>query len=378
MADPAPGGQKHFHEKWTFQAAVAVVGLLAGIWALVGAPKPWDVAGEITAKAPLPLKNTEIILDASAHMGDPFGRVTKLDIAAVAAGQWAVSGDEAGLALRRVGGSCGEPGQALVDFGKGHSDEVREAALEQDPAGKSNLAAAVRAAVAEFGDARFHQPGADNQVMVFVGGKDECGGVPGQDIRDELEQSNVKTVFRFFALKVSKGTMKSLEAMKRQLSPVAKVEVRKANTLKQVYTAVKEVKEEEAQEEASEPQTIGSEPQASPRGVEPEPSPEAESGSPSEQEEEAEGESTEEAGGESTEEAEVEPEEEEAPEAAEEPPSEAEPLEPAGEAGKAAPEEAAPPPRKRLLSIFGRRPMTLSWTLRPNERTPREMPLLSF
>src|SRR4051794_10595938 len=252
-ADPQrENSSKSFHERSLFQAAVAVVCLLGGIWGLTRAPKPWEVADQITAKAALPLKNTEVVLDASAQMGAPFGRVTKLDIAATAAAQWAASNEEAGLALRRAGGSCGEAGKRGIDFAKGNSDEGREGALEQEAAGRSNFAAAVRAAVADFSAPGFKQPGAENQVMVFVGGKDECGGVPGEEIRDELEQSNVKTVFRVFALKVSKKTKRSLEAMERQLRPVAKVEVREANTLRQVYRAVKEVQGEE-EEEAAEP-----------------------------------------------------------------------------------------------------------------------------
>ena len=165
---------KPFFERRLFKAAVAVVGLLGAVWALLGAPKPWDVAKDITAAAPLPLKNTEIVLDASAHMGEPFGRVTKYDIAATAVAQWAVSSEEVGLALRGAGGSCDDDGEALIDFGKGNSDDVRKAAFEKEPAGRSNFVAAVRTAVTEFSDARFKRPGAENQVMVFVGGKDEC------------------------------------------------------------------------------------------------------------------------------------------------------------------------------------------------------------
>jgi hypothetical protein len=365
--------KKPFFERSLFKAAVAVVGLLGAVWALLGAPKPWDVAKDITAAAPLPLKNTEIVLDASAHMGEPFGRVTKYDIAATEAARWAISDEEAGLALRVAGGTCNEPGRPLVDFGKSNSAEVREAALEQKPAGKSNFAAAVRAAITDFSEAEFKRPGSENQVMVFLGGDDECWGVPGEEIRDELEQSGVKTVFRFFALKVSKETKKNLAVMERQLRPVARVEVREANTLGQVQQAVNEVKEEEAEEAAG----------AEPRQVqaEPESSPEADSSSAEQEEgggEEAEGKTTEEAEGKTTEEPEPaeepehveepepEPEAEEAPEPVEEAPSEAESLEAPKEAEEVPKDGAAPAPRKDLSSVSGYRPMTLSWTLRPS------------
>lgn len=360
MADADPDREstkKPFFERGSFKAAVAVVGLLGAVWALLGAPKPWDVAKDVTAKAPLPLKNTEIVLDASAHMGEPFGRVTKYDIAATEAARWAIADEDAGLALRVAGGSCNERSEPLVDFGKGNSAEVREAALEREPSGKSNFAAAVRAAITDFSEAEFKRPGSENQVMVFLGGDDECWGVPGEEIRDELEQSGVKTVFRFFALKVSKQTKKSLEVMERQLGSVARVEVREANTLGQVQQVVDEVKEEEAEEAAG----------AGPRALraEPESPPEAESNSTEQGEgegTEAEGESTEET--EPPEEAEEEPEAEEAPEPVEEAPSEAESSE--------APEETVPAPRKALSSVSRYRPMTLSWTTRPSGPSGRE------
>ena len=356
---------KPFYERGLFKAAVAVIGLLGAFWAFTGLPNLWEAANEITAKASLPLKNTEIVLDASAHMGEPFGRVTKYDIAATEAARWAVSDEDAGLALRVAGGSCTERNQPLVDFGKGNSDEVREAALEREPSGKSNFAAAVRAAITDFSEAEFKRPGSENQVMVFLGGDDECWGVPGEEIRDELEQSGVKTVFRFFALKVSKETKKNLEVMKQQLGSAARVEVREANTLGQVQQAVNEVKEEEAEEAAG----------AVPRGLQAEPefSPEPESNS-AEQEEgegaETEGESSEES--EPTEEAEGEPEAEEAPESFEEESSGTESPEAPEETGEASFEESALAPRKGLSSVYRYRPMTLSWTTRPSGPSGRE------
>lgn len=360
--------KKPFFERSSFKAAVAVVGLLGAVWALLGAPKPWDVAKEVTAKAPLPLKNTEIVLDASAHMGEPFGRVTKYDIAATEAARWAIADEDSGLALRVAGGSCNERSEPLVDFGKGNSEEVREAALEREPGGKSNFAAAVRAAITDFSEAEFQRPGSRNQVMVFLGGDDECWGVPGEEIRDELEQSGVETVFRFFALKVSKQTKRSLKVMERQLGSVARVEVREANTLGQVQQAVDEVKEEEA-EEAEEA------PGAAPRALqaEPESSPEAESNSAEQGEgegAEAEGEATEET--EPPEAVEEEPEAEEAPEPVEEAPSEAESSETPEATGGASLEETSAAPRKALSSVSRHRPMTLSWTTRPSGPLGRE------
>jgi hypothetical protein len=101
MEEPADSG-RHFHERATFKAVVAVVGLLAGIWAFVGAPTPWKVADDITSSS-LPLWNTEIILDSSSQMGTAFGDGTKLEVAVAAVGRYAAADEEIGLALRKVG-----------------------------------------------------------------------------------------------------------------------------------------------------------------------------------------------------------------------------------------------------------------------------------
>lgn len=237
-AEERESGKKPFHERSSFKAAVAVIGLLTGVWALLGAPKPWEVASDLTAN-PLPLRNTEIILDASGHMGEEFGKATKLDIAAAQVGRYVAADDTIGLALRRVGGSCEEADQ-VVGFDDGQSDEVREAAAEQQPAGKANLSVAVRAAINDFSGESFHRPGAENQVVIFAGNIDECDELAGQEIRDELESANIHPVFQVFAIKVSKQAKKSLDGLKQQLRGVARVEIRTADTVQQLYHAVTE------------------------------------------------------------------------------------------------------------------------------------------
>lgn len=117
---------------------------------------------------------------------------------------------------------------------------MRAAAAEQQPAGKANLSAAVRAAINDFSGESFHRPGAENQVVIFAGDMDECDELAGQEIRDELESANIHPVFQVFAIKVSKQTKKSLDRMKKQLRGVARVEIRTADTVQQLYRAVTE------------------------------------------------------------------------------------------------------------------------------------------
>jgi hypothetical protein len=252
--EPKPDSGKHFHERWQFQAAVAVVGLLAAVWAFSGVPKPWDLWSELTSEE-LPLRNTEIILDASEPMGVSFGKATKLAVAAYAVGRYAAAGNKIGLALRRVGGSCEEEASPLVGFGAGHSHAVRKAAEEQRPAGRSNLTLAVRTAISDFADEEFHRPGSENQIVIFAGDGDECGELAGQEIRDELEHANVDAVFKVFGVKVSSKTLASLESLKRQLQGTAAVEIRNAENVQQLYKSVAEASPEGTEAEGNEATT---------------------------------------------------------------------------------------------------------------------------
>lgn len=240
MADEkSETAKKPFFERGSFKAAVAVIGLLGGVWALLGAPKPWEVATELAAN-PLPLRNTEIILDASARMKEPFGKATKLAIAAEAVGRYAAADEDIGLALRRVGGTCDESSDAVVGFDDHQADDVTAAAGELEPRGRSNLALAVRTAINDFAGAAFHRPGSENQIVIFAGGGDECGDTTGQEIRTQLEQAKINPEFHVYAINVSKKELKSLKALKRQLAPVAPVQLDNANNVAQLYEAVQE------------------------------------------------------------------------------------------------------------------------------------------
>ncbi|HEX5525958.1 MAG TPA: hypothetical protein VFX44_02030 [Solirubrobacterales bacterium] len=255
-SEPEPDSAKHFHERWQFQAVAAVVALVAALWAFTGVPKPWELWSELTSEE-LPLRNTEIILDASRPMGDSFGKATKLAVAAEAVGRYAASGNEIGLALRRVGGSCAEEAPSpLVGFGTGHGKDVREEAEEQRPEGKANLTSAVRAAIGDFASEDFHRSGSENQIVIFAGNGDQCGELAGPEIRDELENANVHAVLKIFALGVSGRTLANLERLKRQLEGAASVQVRNAENVHQLYKAVaEESPAAEAREEAGQTTT---------------------------------------------------------------------------------------------------------------------------
>lgn len=214
-----PSKPRFYQQPW-FQGTGAVVALLTAIWALVGAPKPWDAVGDLF-KSDLPRINAEIVFDASNRMKAQFGggmHVSKLDAAADAVSLYGTSLSNEGLALRRVGGQCPGPGPQLVDFGADHGDDVGNAAAEQQAGGKSNLAATVIAAIDDFADSdRFPDPNAPKQLVIFAGTTDECQTQANQTIREKIEETGVDADFELIGLRVSAADREKLRQLKAAL-----------------------------------------------------------------------------------------------------------------------------------------------------------------
>jgi hypothetical protein len=393
MTDGEAGSKskKPFHESNWFRGTVAVVGLVGALWAFVGLPTPSHVVREATAHQ-LPLRNVEIILDASSRMGEQFGKASKLEVAAEAVHQYVVNDENIGLSLRRAGGSCGAEAEQLVNFDDGQTEKIAAAAKEQKPGGRSNWASAVRGAINDFSGESFQRPGSDNEVVLFVGGGDQCGGLVGQEVRNELQNANLHAQFRIYALKVPKKELKGLTAFEHQLKGVAPVELHKASSVKQLYEAVQEENagggggssgggeggsgsegggQQEAGGQATESQVV-----PLPEGLPVEEPPEASE----EEREQAEKKAEEEKEEKEKEEAETEAEEEEEEELELKPAVEAPDavVEPDGEGGEVegglgeskpapVPEPAVVGKRApRLSRISTPRSMTPSWTSRPN------------
>lgn len=125
-----------FYERRSFKGAVALMSALTAVWAFGGAPMPWEGAVDLVSTE-LPHSNTEIVLDASAAMSEPFGKRTKLEAAADAIAGFVTPLNSKGLALRRTGGTCRKSGELLVDFEAGNAEEVSRVATQQQPAGSS-------------------------------------------------------------------------------------------------------------------------------------------------------------------------------------------------------------------------------------------------
>jgi hypothetical protein len=226
-----------FYERRSFQGAVAIVGLLTAVWALVGAPKPWSVAHDLTVTKPL-LSNTEIVLDTSMAVTKPFGDGTKLAAAKGAIARFSASTNTSGLALRQTGGGCNDDGDVLVDFGAGHGDDVRAAAAAIRPSGASNVINTVRGAIDELTSEQFRSPSSTRRVVVFMGGEDDCVEAAGFEISDALDGLGVDTTFRMYTLGLSKREMKNMTHFKAEVAAYAKVEVLPVENKKELEQAV--------------------------------------------------------------------------------------------------------------------------------------------
>lgn len=197
MAEPEKNPP--FYEHRAFQGAVAVIGLLTAVWALIGAPRPWSVATEITAVEAPPLSNTEVVLVADRSMGESFDGATKMDAAVEAIDVIGQATSNQGLALRRGGESCGDPGEQIVGFGSHHGDDIATAAEDVVPAGQADLSSAVNGALDDLEDPSL-KPSSRKGVIVFLGGKDKCDEEAVSDVRREIEAHGVSPQFKIIAL----------------------------------------------------------------------------------------------------------------------------------------------------------------------------------
>lgn len=253
MAEPKQKkqGGPFYESKW-FKGAGAVVLLLGGIVALGGAVGHWPFVKDLFEGEAVALSNTEIVLDTSAAMGEPFEGQEKTKLqAAVGAIRQAGEREDEGLALRVTSPTCeGEEEEPLVGFGKHHKSEVLSAAEGQQPEGKANITGAVVAALGDFRSSpQFDGPGSTRRVLVFTSGGDECfEGDVANRIQSELKSSNVNASFTLIALGASGAELKQVVELEKALQAAnANVETRTPQNSEQLEKIVKEVKKESSQ-----------------------------------------------------------------------------------------------------------------------------------
>jgi hypothetical protein len=242
MAEPEK--KPPFYEHRAFQGAVAVIGLLTAAWALVGAPRPWTVATEIAA-VETPLSNTEVLLVADKSMGEEFDGTTKMEAAVEAIGVIGRSTSNQGLALRRGGTRCGDPGEQVVGFGSHHGDDIEAAARDVQPTGQADLSTAINGALDDLESPSLNRPGARKGVIVFLGGRDKCDDEAIADVRREIEAHGVSPQFKIIALVDSKKEASWVGHLEAGLQPWD-VDVVKATTREEVKETAADAAEETA------------------------------------------------------------------------------------------------------------------------------------
>jgi Ca-activated chloride channel homolog len=230
-------GRAAFYERRWFQGAVAVVGLVGAVAALIGPPKLWDVIADLFSSEP-PTSYTEIVLDSSTGMSAPFEEgATKLDAAVSAVETFVAPFENEGLALRVYGGNCDESGELVVDFGDDRADEVAGAAGELEPGGSANFANAVIAAIDDFAN-REQFPDSDvrRRVLILAGSDDGCRGDAAAEVCRELRRSGIDAVFKLVGVKVPQDDRSPLRDLDRECGRQAEVVF--ANNLEQLGAAV--------------------------------------------------------------------------------------------------------------------------------------------
>jgi hypothetical protein len=217
-------GRTPFYQRPRFLAVAAVVALGGGILSLTGAPSPWKVVSDLLSDD-VAAYNTMIVVDASGGMRERFGNGTKYDAATEAVEDYVRPLESQGFGLRTFGGACDEVGERRVDVAADHNDDVTKAVKDVDPGGKANLSTTLTAAIDDL-SRKDKVPGdSGKQILVFTGSADTCGQNTAADLRRQMKQVGVSTVFKIVAVKPSAKSAQKLRTLKRRLGDAAELEI---------------------------------------------------------------------------------------------------------------------------------------------------------
>jgi len=237
-----------FYERRQFKGAVAVLGVITALLAIAG-PLRSAVSGLFPAGTP-PSLNAEVIFDTSAAMGKTFDGREKRREASLEALRASRFWPNEGVALRRTEPGCGDDtSDLLVPFDTDHTAEVYAVAKAQRPGGKSNLIAAVSAAMAELAEPPYDDdPPSSKRVLVFTAGLDRCAPDPVGELEQLVGGSGparARSEFKLFGLNLSPKERRQLHALGRALERSgAYAKVWTPSNFEQLYRAVEAMNEE--------------------------------------------------------------------------------------------------------------------------------------
>ncbi|HXK04952.1 MAG TPA: vWA domain-containing protein [Verrucomicrobiae bacterium] len=208
-----------WRDKPLYKNVMAVLALVAAASGLIG-----GAYNLLTKKAPEVVHdNTELIVDRSQAMHEPWEKTTRLD-AAQSAGKAVVATIAEGenLALRQFGGPCQDSNTDLVvPFAQHNAKRVQTRLASLTAAGKAPLNRAINEAIGDFGDQK-HFEGANRRILVITGSDDTCQEPELREaIRDKLAADasgayKIRLDFRFIGIGLR-------PEQQRNLSELAKI-----------------------------------------------------------------------------------------------------------------------------------------------------------
>ena len=192
-------------KKW-YKKSMAIIGMVAAVIGIVTGVI--QIKQSIVSKKEKIQENTEIVLDRSLVMNEPFDGSTKWS-AAVDAVQKSLDllvADSDNLALRIFGGNCsGEKTELVVKFGQYNKSKVSNALRSINIVGKTTLVSAVLGATGDF-NVKNRFGGVNKKIILIAGsGKDPCCPDAIQFINDRLQGwietgEKIKVYFKIIGL----------------------------------------------------------------------------------------------------------------------------------------------------------------------------------
>lgn len=186
-----------------YQNVMAAIALVAAVVGLIG-----GASSLLTRKAPgVVHDNTELIVDRSKAMGDPWEGTTKLQAAASAAKSVvATIATGENLALRQFGGPCQDSNSELVvPFAQNNARRVQSRLAGLSATGNTALNRAINEAIGDFADQKRFE-GTNKRILVITGSDDTCQAAEVREaIREKLAADaagayKIRLDFRFIGL----------------------------------------------------------------------------------------------------------------------------------------------------------------------------------
>ena len=217
MARNRKSGGDLIENRPIYKNAKAMIGLVTALaGAVVGvrtflAPKQPEVVHDAT----------EIIIDRSRRMGDPWEGTTRMAVAVNAADlilKTIAAGEN--LALREFGGPCERARGSLdVPFAENNADKVKGRIVGLRPNGQATLYGAINEAIGDFGRQKYFE-GSYRRILVITGSDDACGNsylldAIGGKLEEHAKSYNIRLDVHFLGVGLEQSQKENLKSLLR-------------------------------------------------------------------------------------------------------------------------------------------------------------------